>query len=135
VNIGTGVQAADGEGRPNRFGISRTGSIVDRVLFATKPLEALKPASKRNASPTEGLVLALAYDRWVSDSPQLFADDVNQWDTSLRYGLPKFSFGSDLFVGLYHAYRWDTQYGTALNSLGLRATSRFGPLQAGLDVA
>ncbi len=43
TNIGTGVQAADGDGRPNRFGVAHTGNYVDGVLFATKPLEAFKP--------------------------------------------------------------------------------------------
>jgi hypothetical protein len=134
-NIGTGVQTADGEGRPNRFGVSRTGNVVDRILFATKPLEALKPAARRSASPDEGLILALAYDRWVTDDPQVLGAAVNQWDTALRFAMPRWSGGKNLLVAGYHAYRWDGQYQSKIHSLGLRAMSSFGPITAGFDVA
>jgi hypothetical protein len=125
VNLGTGVQAADGEGRANRFGIARTGSIVDRILFATKPLEALKPKDKRSTSANEGLILALAYDRLVTDNPQNLGQSVNQWDTALRYLAPRYAFGSDLLLSAYHAHRWDAKYNTRINSVGGRLTSRF----------
>jgi hypothetical protein len=135
VNIGTGVQAADGDGRPNRFGVSNTGQIVDRILFATKPLEALKPADLRSTSPDEGLILAFGYDRWVTDDPSNLGAAVNQWDTALRFAAPRWALGRDLLVAGYHAYRWDGQYATGVNSLGLRAMSRFGDLQAGFEIA
>ncbi len=135
VNIGTGVQAADGEGRPNRFGISRTGGLVDRVLFATKPLEAFKAPSKRDTSANKGLILAFAYDRWVTDSPQLLGDDVNQWDTAVRFLAPRYPLGQDLLLSLYHAHRWDTQYGSKIDSIGFRGMSRFGPVHVGIDAA
>ena len=134
-NIGVGVQSADGDGRANRFGIARTGNIVDRILFATKPLEGLKPARMRNTSPNEGLILAFAYDRWVTDDPQHLGSAVNQWDTAIRFGVPRFSFGRDFLVAGYHAYRWDKQYETKLHSLGLRTMATFGPITIGLDVA
>src|SRR5262249_21253384 len=76
VNEGTGVQNADGDGRPNRFGVSRSGNSVDRILFATKPLEAFKPQDERDVSGTRGLIVGVAYDRVVNDSVALFADDV-----------------------------------------------------------
>jgi hypothetical protein len=135
VNIGTGVQAADGEGRANRFGIARTGNLVDRILFATKPLEAFKAAMDRNASPDEGLILALGYDRLVNDSPQVPGAAVNQWDTALRFAMPKHALGGDLLVAGYHVHRWDKQFGSKINSFGLRAMSRLGPIFAGFDLA
>lgn len=135
VNIGTGVQSADGDGRPNRFGVSRTGNLADRVLFATKPLEAFKPKGERNLSPDEGLIVAFAYDRLVTDAPQVPTAAVNQVAAALRFGAPRHAFGSDLLVGAYYVHRWDTQFATQIHSMGLRAFSRFGPVQAGFDVA
>ncbi len=136
VNIGTGVQAADGDGRANRFGVARTGSVVDRILFATKPLEAFKPKGERNTSASEGLILALAYDRLVTDNPENLGQSVNQWDTAVRFLAPRYAFGTDLLLSAYHAYRWDAQYHTRINSVGGRLTSRFlhNHLAAGLDV-
>ena len=137
VNIGSGVQASDGDGRPNRFGVSRSGNFVDRILFATKPLEALKPAHLRSTSANEGLILALAYDRIVTDDPQNLGAAVNQWDTALRFAAPAWAEGAgrDLLLSAYHAYRWDTQFSTRIHSFGLRAMSRFGDLSLGFDVA
>ncbi len=135
VNAGVGVQASDGDGRPNRFGVSRTGNLADRVLFATKPLEAFKPKEDRNKSETEGMFLGVGYDRLVTDDPQLFADDVHQFNAGLRYLAPRHALGSDLWLAAYYVHRWDGQYGTAINSLGARAYSRFGPFAAGVDFA
>ncbi len=136
VNLGMGVQAADGDGRPNRFGISRTGSVVDRVLFATKPLEAFKPKEQRSTSANEGLILALAYDRWVTDNPENLGRSLHQWDTALRFLAPRYAFGSDLLLSVYHAHRWDSTYNTKVNSLGGRLTSRFlnDHLHVGIDL-
>lgn len=135
VNVGTGVQSADGDGRPNRFGMSGAGNYVDRVLFATKPLEAFKPKDERDDSAHRGLILALAYDRWVSDNPQLFDDDVQQVNASVRFAAPRYPIGKDLQASAYYAHRWDQQYDSAINSFGMRAMSRFGPVYVGLDVA
>jgi hypothetical protein len=135
VNLGSGIQAVDGDGRTNRFGVAGTGNYVDRALFATKPLEALKPKGERSPSPDEGLVLAIAYDRYVTGDPQDLGAAVNQWDTALRFALPRYAFGRDLLVSAYHAYRWDGLYSTKINSLGLRAMSRFGDFHVGIDVA
>ena len=135
VNIGTGVQAADGDGRPNRFGISRTGNVTDRILFATKPLEAFKPKHLRSTSPNEGLILALAYDRNVIDDPQTTGASVNQWATALRFAEPDWSGGHDLLLAAYHAYRWDGQFSTKINSFGVRAHNSFGPVTFGFDIA
>ena len=135
VNTGTGVQAADGDGRPNRFGVSNSGNYVDRVLFATKPLEAFKPKDERSLSPKEGLILALAYDRFVTDDPENLGAALNQLDVALLFLEPKHRFGSDLFASAYFAHRWDGQYATAINSVGARGMSRLGDFHVGFDVA
>jgi hypothetical protein len=135
VNIGAGIQAVDGDGRANRFGVANSGNYVDRILFATKPLEAFKAPRLRSTSPNEGLILAFAYDRYVTGDPQNLGAAVNQWDTALRFLMPKHALGTDLLVSAYHAYRWDALYSTAINAIGLRAMSRFGDVYAGIDVA
>ena len=135
VNIGTGVQAADGDGRPNRFGFSRTGSVVDRILFATKPLEAFKPPAQRDKGENSGFFLAFAYDRFVTDSPQMPGQNVHQYATAVRFLAPTYGLGKDLLLSAYHAYRWDRQYGTRVNSIGGRAMSKFGAFEAGFDLA
>ncbi|MRG91000.1 hypothetical protein [Polyangium spumosum] len=126
ANSGTGIQAADGDGRPNRFGFSRQGNLVDRVLFATKPLEAFKPKEERDTSENRGLILALAYDRWVTDSVQLFADDVQQFDVAVRYLAPRLGPARDVFLGGYYVHRWDDANSSSINSFGLKANARFG---------
>ncbi len=136
IIAGAGVQANDGEGRTNRFGFARTGNMVDRILFATKPLEALKPKDKRNMSESEGLLLALGYDRIVTDSPQLFADDVSQWFSALVFSAPEHPLGTNLLATAFHVHRWNPANGTSINVVGLRANSRLkGGLSAGFDVA
>lgn len=126
ANLGSGIQNMDGDGRPNRWGVSHTGQFADRILFATKPLEALKPPARRSLSANEGLIVAVAYDRWVTDDPTNLGAAVNQWDTALRFGMPRWAGGRDLLISAYHAYRWDGQFGTKINSLGLRAFSHLG---------
>jgi len=135
VNVGMGVQANDGEGRPNRFGISRNGNFADRILFGTKPLEVLKPPDLRNKSENEGLIVGLVYDRIVNDDPQKLDDDVHAFAYALRYLQPKHPLGTDLLASAYHAYRWDRLYGSKIHSFGMRAMSHFGDLYAGFDLA
>ena len=135
ANEGMGVQSADGDGRTNRFGVAHTGNVVDRVLFATKPLEALKPDAERDRSTTEGLFTGVTYDRVVTDSPSSFKDDVHQVSLGFRYLASKYPLGRDLKLAGYYVYRFDRQFGTAIDSIGLRAMSRFGDFQAGVDAA
>lgn len=135
ANNGTGIQAADGDGRPNRFGFSRQGNLVDRILFATKPLEAFKPKEERDTSENRGLILALAYDRWVTDSVQLFADDVQQVDVAVRFLAPKLGPARDLFLGGYYVHRWDDANSSSINSFGLKAISRFGDFHVTAEAA
>jgi hypothetical protein len=135
ANLGTGVQAADGDGRPNRFGFSRQGNNVDRILFATKPLEGFKPVALRDKSDKRGLFFVLTYDRLATDSPRLFGDDVNQISTAARFLAPDYGIGRDLLIATYFVHRWDRAYTSRVNSLGMRAMSRFGSVQAGFDIA
>jgi hypothetical protein len=135
VNWGTGVQAADGDGRPNRFGVSYQGNSVDRILFATKPLEALKPPELRDTSEKEGLFVGVAYDRWVQDSIALVRDDVNQTNLGFRWLAPEVERLRDVVVSGYWAHRWERQYGGVVDSFGLRAYARLGDFTAGFDAA
>ncbi len=135
ANIGTGVQAADGEGRANRFGIARTGNVIDRIVFGTKPLEAFKPKAERDVSPNKGLIVAFAYDRLVTDDLHIFGDDVQQLDAAVRFLAPKHPWGQDALVAAYFVHRWDADNVTRVNSLGTRMMSRFGSIYAGFDVA
>lgn len=135
IIAGAGIQANDGEGRTNRFGFSRTGNTVDRILFATKPLEAFKAKDKRNLSESEGLILAVGYDRLVTDSPQLWSDDVGQWFTGLIYLQPDHPLGKDLVATAVHVYRWNPANGTSVNAFGLRAFSKLkANFSAGFDL-
>jgi hypothetical protein len=133
VNIGSGVQNSDGDGRPNRFGISRTGNFVDRAMFATKPLEAFKPEADRDKSATNGFFLILGYDQIVTGDPTLFADDIPQTFEAFRFLSPTNSLGRDTVITGYHAFRWDQTYDSRVHSFGLKATHRFGDLYAGFD--
>lgn len=81
------------------------------------------------------MILALAYDRWVTDSVHLFADDVQQVDVAVRFMAPKFSFGRDLFLGGYFVHRWDDANSSSVNSFGLKAMSRFGDVHVTVEGA
>lgn len=126
ANTGQGIQASDGDGRPNRFGFSRQGNLVDRVLFATKPLEAFKAKEDRDTSEDRGMILALAYDRWVTDDVHLFGDDVQQFDVAVRYSAPQLGPLRDFFVGGYFVHRWDTVNETSVNSFGGKLMTKIG---------
>ncbi len=135
TNEGMGVQSADGDGRANRFGVAHTGNITDRVLFATKPLEAFKPEAERDRSATEGLFVGVTYDRLVTDQPASFKDDVHQVSLGVRYLASEYPLGRDLRVNGYYVHRFDRQFESAIDSFGLRGMSRFGDFQAGFDAA
>jgi hypothetical protein len=103
------------------------------VLFATKPLEALRPPELRDRSEDRGLMLALMYDRLVTGDPQVYGDDLHDWVTFLRYLAPRYLWGRDLDLHIFHAYRWENDVGTSVHAVGARASSRFGDLYAGVD--
>jgi hypothetical protein len=135
VTVGMSVQTASGDGRRNRFGVADAGDQVDRVLFATKPLEALKPKEMRNRSEQEGMILAAMYDRFVTDTARVFEDDVHSVAGALRYLVPDFGLGSDFESMAYYAHRWDTKFGTDINTVGGRLAAKFDRLHVGVDMA
>ena len=130
---GASIAVNDGDGRKNRFGFARRGNSVDRVLFATKPLEGFKPAAERDKSETKGLFLILAYDRLVTDDPMKFSDDLHNYITAVRWLAPRHPLGTDAELRFFHAYRWSKDNGTAINAFGGRAMSTFGEVTAGLE--
>jgi len=132
---GNSVTVNDGDGRKNRFGFARRGNSADRILFATKPLEAFKPKAERDRSETKGVFLILAYDRLVTDHLQRFSDDLHGWITAVRWLEPKHQFGEDFEARLYHAYRWSKANDTGVSALGARFMSKLGDLHLGAEGA
>ena len=135
VGVGMAVQTTSGDGRTNRFGVADAGDMVDRVLFATKPLEAFKPAAERDRTENRGLIVAVMYDRWVSDSPVVFADDVQQVAWALRFLEPDLGPVRDLEAQFFHAHRWEEQFDTLINTVGGRLIARVEDFHAGIDLA
>lgn len=123
---GASVSVNDGDGRRNRFGFSRRGNSVDRILFGTKPLEAFKPPSERDTSQDRGVFLILAYDRLVTDSPQRFSDDLHGWITAVRWVEPTHPLGRDFEGRVYHSFRWSQDNDTAVSAFGGRVMSKLG---------
>lgn len=130
---GSSIAVNDGDGRKNRFGFARRGNSADRVLFATKPLEAFKAPVDRDASETKGFFLILAYDRLVTDDPHRFRDDLHNYITAVRWLAPRHQLGTDAELRFYHAYRWSSDNDTGINAFGGRAMSSFGDLSAGVE--
>ncbi|MFO0664514.1 MAG: hypothetical protein U0174_11215 [Polyangiaceae bacterium] len=133
MGFGNSLSATDGDGRKNRFGIAYRGNTADRVMFATKPLEALKRKEDRDTTQNKGLFLVLAYDHNVQDDPQKYGDDLRGFITAIRVLAPKAPWGTDVEGRLFHAARWDHNNGTTIHAFGARATSRFGDLYAGAE--
>jgi len=130
---GASIAVNDGDGRKNRFGFARRGNSADRVMFATKPLEAFKAPDERDPSDGKGLFLILAYDRLVTDDPMQFSDDLHEYISAVRWIAPRHRLGTDGELRLYHAYRWSGVNDTAINALGGRAMSTFGEVTAGIE--
>ncbi|MBS2014343.1 MAG: hypothetical protein JST00_15760 [Deltaproteobacteria bacterium] len=130
---GASLAINDGDGRRNRFGFARRGNSADRILFATKPLEAFKPKEQRDTSETKGLFFITAYDRLVTSSPQQFFDDVHGWITAVRWLEPRHALGSDAELRFFHAYRWSSKNDTGVHAFGGRAVSKFGDFSAGVE--
>ena len=132
---GASIAVNDGDGRRNRFGFARRGNSADRVLFATKPLEAFKAPGDRDSSETKGLFLIMAYDRLVGDDPHRFKDDLHNYITAVRWLAPRHALGSDAEVRLFHAYRWSNANDTGIHAVGSRVMSTFGDISAGIETA
>ncbi len=130
---GASIAVNDGDGRRNRFGVAGIGNSADRVLFATKPLEAFVPPARRDKSLTKGLFLILAYDRLVTGDPMDFGSNLHDWITALRLLVPRFRGGGDFEARVYHAYRWSDVNDTSVSALGTRVMGRFGEVSAGFE--
>jgi hypothetical protein len=130
---GASIAVNDGDGRRNRFGVANIGNSADRVLFATKPLEAFAPPADRDKSLTRGLFLILAYDRLVTGDLMDYGSDLHGWITALRWLVPRFRGGGDFEARVYHAYRWSDVNATGVSALGTRVIGRFGEVSAGFE--
>jgi hypothetical protein len=134
VMDGMGVFATDGDGRQNRFGVANSGNYVDRILFATKPLEAFKPFAKRDLTATKGLFVGLAFDRVVQDDPQAFGDDVNQFGGAIRYLAPELGPLRDVYANVYLSHRWQVDL-SDVSGAGARFFARVGDFRFGFDAS
>lgn len=123
---GASIAVNDGDGRRNRFGFARRGNSADRILFATKPLEAFKPKAERDKSETRGAFLILAYDRLVTDNAHRLSDDMHGWITAMRWLEPTHRLGGDFEARIFHAYRWSKDNNTGVSAFGGRLMSRLG---------
>lgn len=95
---GLGLVANDGEGRFNEFGDALFGDLVQRALFATKPIKLFSD------SPLgERLVFGVGYDIvWRDDNADYSKGDrAHQWIMSLYY----YDDPGQLFTGVYMAMR------------------------------
>ena len=133
--LGASVAVNDGDGRRNRFGISYRGNSADRILFATKPLEGFKSKERRNKSDSEGLFLILTYDKLVQDEPQKFKDDAQEFNTAVRWLVPKYQKVRDVEARFTHTHRWDRLYGTTIDAFGGRFMAKMGDFSMGIDGA
>jgi hypothetical protein len=130
---GTSILASDGDGRPNRFGYSYKGETSDRILFATKPLEALKPESQRDKSRDNGYFLIGFYDNVVEARPQIFGDNLRGAGTAMRW----LQGPKDRRIELQgtYAHRWERSNDTDVDIFSFRAVTRVGKFTAGGEFA
>ncbi len=134
--LGNNIQGSPGDGRFNRFGVAHSGTYVDRVLFGTKPLEALKPAEERSLSLDEGLFVVALYDHMVSDNLALFSDDERQVGGSVFFrGKELNDVLKDVELNGYYVHRWSDEFSTNVNIFGGRVIGRIGPVYVGLEAA
>ena len=130
---GSSVAVNDGDGRRNRFGVANLGNSVDRVLFATKPLEAFRTKALRDPSEDHGLFLILAYDQLVIQEPQFLGYNLRDAIVAARYLEPRLGGLRDAEVRLFGVYRWDLSFGTKVTAIGGRVSARAGHWYAGVD--
>jgi hypothetical protein len=130
---GMNLLLADGDGRRNRFGYANDGDSADRVLFATKPLEGLKPREERDTSLDRGLFYTLFYDRVAGAEVHTFGDDLQGLGNALRWLDPQPALRQSYELELSHVHRWESDFDTALNAILLRAQARVDRLRAGAE--
>jgi hypothetical protein len=131
---GAGVAVNDGDGRRNRFGVADKGNTADRILFATKPLEAFKAPDKRDRSDSKGLFAILAYDQLVIGEPQLLGFNLHEVIAAARYLEPTLGRFHDVEGRLFYTHRWDDHFATNIDAVGGRVSARLGDFYAGADV-
>jgi len=128
---GASIAVNDGDGRKNRFGIADHGNSADRVLFATKPLEAFKAPRRRDLTLDKGLFVILAYDRLVTDDPMQYASDLHNVIAAVRYKEPNLVRARDFEAQTFYAYRFSTDYSTEVSAVGGRLLARLGDFTLG----
>jgi hypothetical protein len=134
-NEGLALLGSDGDGRRNRFGVANRGNNADRILFATKPLEALKPKDQRDTSEKTGLVVLGGYDRIVGDDPMALGDDVHQVFTAARYAEPQLGDFRNVEGRFFGAWRFNDRFGSRIGSYGARLSGTLGDFTAGAEGA
>jgi hypothetical protein len=130
---GMGLLVADGDGRRNRFGSEGAGDSTDRILFATKPLEALVPEEERDRSRERGLFLISFYDRVAQSEIRTFGDNLHGVGAGVRFLDPQPQLQSDLELGGFYAHRWESTFDTNIHIMTARALARVGKLGAGIE--
>lgn len=130
---GMSMALADGDGRKNRWGVAYTGNNVDGILFATKPLEAIKPKEERDLAEDRGLVLAGGYHRLVTDGVGFMDDDVHNVFAALRYKAPLLGPFRNLEARGVWAYRFDERNATGIHTITGRAFASVAGFTAGLE--
>jgi hypothetical protein len=133
MSDGASIAVNDGDGRKNRFGFADHGNSADRILFATKPLEALKPKSHRDLTVDKGFFVILAYDQLVNDDPMQYADDLHNLIAAVRLREPRLGRAKDFEAQLFYADRFSSEYSTEVSAVGGRLTSRLGDFTLGAE--
>lgn len=132
------VAGNDGRSGRNRWGISDYHISVDRILFATKPSEAVRMLVEGDdfiADPDvdRGVLFALVYDFLVEDLIQDGGDDLHQVAGFLGFKLPECEClgpdWRDLEVGFTLAYRWSSEFNTKIFSTPFRVGLRWRGLR------
>ncbi len=132
---GMGLLVADGDGRPNRFGYSNAGDSVDRILFATKPLEAFKAEAERDTSRDRGVLWVGFYDRVSSEQIRLFGDDLQSAGTVIKYMAPDPGRRTNLVLQGVFAHRWEDVFDSNISIAQLRVLAKVDKLSMGVEAA
>jgi hypothetical protein len=119
----------------NRWGYADVGDTVDRALFATKPLEGLKPKGQRDRSKERGVFLITFYDRVATETPDTFADDAQGAGVAIRLRDPQPEKREDLEALLTYSHRWQHINETAVNVVAAQAAARWDKLAVGGEFA
>jgi hypothetical protein len=123
---GASIAVNDGDGRKNRFGIADHGNSADRILFATKPLEAFKVKNRRDLGLDKGFFVILAYDRLVTEDPMQYVDDLHNVIGAVRLREPRLGAAKDFEVQAFSAYRFSSEYTTEVEAFGGKIGARVG---------